>query len=79
MWMPTPPTMKPSPHRHAAVRPTKRGPTLSSHFPPAVAASPRKTMATENTHTTELTLQSSAAPVTTPSSLVRAGLKMLQE
>ena len=36
-------------------------------------------MATENIHTTERMLQSSAALVTTPSSLARAGLKMLQE
>ena len=34
-------------------------------------------MATENIHTTERMLQSSAALVTTPSSLARAGLKML--
>ena len=36
-------------------------------------------MATENIQTTELMLQSSAALATTPTSLVRAGLKMLQE
>ena len=70
---------KPAAPQTGGVTPTVRGPTLSSHFPASAAARPRNTMATEKTHTTDLMLQSSAALVTTPSSLVRAGLKMLQE
>ena len=43
------------------------------------AVMPRKTMATENIHTTELVPQSSALLATMPSSFTKAGLKMLQE
>jgi hypothetical protein len=70
--------MKPPPHKHAAVTPTHLGPTSSSHFPAIAAAKPRQTIATENIHIILLKFQSSAELVTTPSSLIKAGLNILQ-
>ena len=76
--MPMPPTINPPPHKHAAVTPTHLGPTSSSHFPAIAAANPKNTIATEKIHITLLSVQSSAALATTPSSFINAGLKILQ-
>ena len=59
--MPKPPTINPPPHRHAAVTPTQRGPTSSSHLPAIAAAKPRNTMATENIQTTSQTFNEIAS------------------
>ena len=71
--------MNPTPHRLAAHTPAQRGPTSSNHLPATAVLRPRKTMAVANTPTMAVMLQSSALLAATPSSLVSAGLKMLQE
>ena len=78
MRIPNPPTIKPPPHKQAAVTPTHLGPTSSNHFPAIAAANPKQTIATEKIQITLLSVQSSAELVTTPSSFMRAGLKILQ-